>query len=388
MLNRADLEEREYLQLSRVAFKSRDSRGRRTEEPADPLRTCFQRDRDRILHAKAFRRLQHKTQVFTASEGDHYRTRLPHTLEVSQLARSASIALGLNADLAEAVALAHDLGHPPFGHVGERALHARMASSGGFRHNAQGLRIVDDLEQSYAGLHGLNLSLETRLCLLKHRMPPGFPRSPDLPESTTPYLEGQIVDLCDRIGYVCHDFEDALRSGLVSWDAFRDLEMPSRAIAHVLDRYPALAGEESPDRSSVLRRQIAGAMLSMLLRDLVLATDRFIEDSPSLRDPEAVRALPSVARQGDEMRHALAELLRALRTRFYRHERVLETMHARARDLEGLFDLLCEERERMPPRFFARVSEHGLERTVCDYVSGMTDRYAMDCVASWATGGA
>ena len=314
MLNRVDLEERESRLLSRLAVKARDSQGRRVREEADPLRTCFQRDRDRILHSKAFRRLQHKTQVFTASEGDHYRTRLPHTLEVSQLARSSAISLGLNADLAEGVALAHDVGHPPYGHVGERRLHAKMIEFGGFRHNAQGLRIVDELEQNYSGRLGLNLCRETRLCLLKSRIPEGFPKSDDLPDKTTPYVEGQIVDLCDRIAYVCHDFEDALRSQLVPWTVFEQLTLPQEATENVFRRYPDLQLEPPPDRSKLLRSQVTSAMISLLVRDLVLATDRFIESSPSLRTPEDARASRNpVARQGEDKRNALAELLRALR---------------------------------------------------------------------------
>lgn len=388
MLNRADLEEREYRQLSRLAMKAGDSAGRRIPEEPDPLRTCFQRDRDRVLHSKAFRRLSHKTQVFASSEGDHYRTRLPHTLEVSQLARSSAISLGLNSDLAESVALAHDLGHPPFGHIGERALHARMIEFGGFRHNAQGLRIVDELELSYAGRHGLNLCRETRLCMLKSRMPDGFPRADDLPVKTTPYLEGQLVDLCDRVAYVCHDFDDALRSGLVPWRAFRDLALPVEALENVLRRYPSLQDEASPDESGLLRRQLASAMVSLLVRDLVLATDAYIEQHPELRSPDDVREhTSSVAQQGEQKRSALAELLRALRTHFYRHERVLETMQARAADLVRLFDHVCKNPTRMTPRFQDRVEEHGLERTACDYVSGMTDRFATECVRAFQLGG-
>ncbi|MCA8971209.1 MAG: dNTP triphosphohydrolase [Planctomycetes bacterium] len=378
MFNRADLEEREYRTLSRLGLKARDSEGRRVFEEPDPLRTCFQRDRDRILHSKAFRRLQHKTQVFAAGAGDHYRTRLPHTLEVSQLARSAATTLGLNPDVAEGVALAHDLGHPPFGHVGERALHARMSEFGGFRHNAQGLRIVDDLEESYADRNGLNLCRETRLCMLKARMPIGFPRATDLPETATPFLEGQIVDLCDRIAYVCHDFDDALHSGLVPWRTFAATELPSVALDSLVQRFPALREEGPPDRSGLIRRQITSAMISMLVRDLVLSTSSYIDEHPSLRSPHDVVDHGHVACQGESMRLALAELLRVLRQHFYRHEAVLSTMHARAADLERLFDALVSKPDMLPSRFRRRVAVHGLERTVCDYVSGMTDPYATE----------
>lgn len=378
MFNRVDLEEREYRTLSRLALKARDSEGRRVHEEADPLRTCFQRDRDRILHSKAFRRLQHKTQVFAAGAGDHYRTRLPHTLEVSQLARSATTSLGLNADLAESVALAHDLGHPPFGHVGERVLHARMAEFGGFRHNAQGLRIVDDLEESYADRNGLNLCRETRLCMLKARMPIGFPRAPDLPEKATPFLEGQLVDLCDRIAYVCHDFDDALHSRLVPWESFATLELPTLAYDALLRRFPSLRDEGSPEESGLIRRQITSAMISLLVRDLVLTTSRFIEEHRELRSPQDVVAFGQVACQGHAMRSALADLLRVLRQDFYRHESVLHTMGTRAADLDLIFDALVRRPEALPRRFARRVEAHGLERTICDYISGMTDPYATE----------
>src|SRR5688572_17825402 len=194
-LRREDQEDRELHALSPWAAHSRSSGGRRLPEPEDPLRTAFQRDRDRVIHSAAFRRLQHKTQVLAAFEGDHFRSRMTHSLEVSQLARSVAGALRLNADLAEAIALAHDLGHPPFGHAGERALDEAMAAHGGFRHNAQGARIVDRLEDRYGHGHGLNLTLATRRSLLKGRVPEGFPLSPDLLPKQPPPLEAHVVDL-------------------------------------------------------------------------------------------------------------------------------------------------------------------------------------------------
>ena len=213
-LRREDHEDRELHWLSPWGTPSRTSGGRRHPEPEDPLRTAFQRDRDRILHATAFRRLQHKTQVMAAFEGDHFRSRMTHSLEVSQMARSVARALRLNDDLAEAIALAHDLGHPPFGHVGEEALDAAMRGHGGFRHNAQGSRIVDYLEDRHAHGHGLNLTLATRRSLLKGRIPDGFPLSADLlPRQPVP-IEAHVVDLCDRIAYLSHDLDDGLRAGL------------------------------------------------------------------------------------------------------------------------------------------------------------------------------
>ncbi len=376
MLNHEDLQERETHTLSRLALRARDSRGRRVPEEADPLRTCYQRDRDRVLHNPAFRRLQQKTQVFHASEGDHFRTRLTHTLEVSQLARSACLSLELNGDVAEAVALAHDLGHPPFGHVGERALHERMREHGGFRHNAQGLRIVDELADAYPNRSGLNLCWETRLCLLKSKVPDGFPIAGDLPRTGVPFLEGQLVDLCDRAAYVSHDVDDAIRAGLVSWTAFAGLALPGRAFEDVLRRYPTLQGEGDPDSSRLLRRQTVSTMLSMLVRDIVLATDAKIDTARSLTCAEDVRRAGSyLACHTQATQTELAELLKVLRESFYRHKAVLARMDAAAAEMSRLFERFVTRPEAMPPRFQARIADAGLERTVCDYVSGMTDRY-------------
>lgn len=376
MWNHEDLEAREAEQLHRLGLRARDSRGRRVPESADPLRTCFQRDRDRILHSSSFRRLQHKTQVFPAATGDHYRTRLTHTLEVSQMARSACLALGLNSDLAETVALAHDLGHPPFGHVGERALHRRMREHGGFRHNAQGLRIVDCLEASYAGRTGLNLCWETRVSLLKSKIPPDFPIANDLPRTTTPYLEGQVVDLCDRIAYVSHDMDDAIRSGLVAWEAFADLELPARSLATILRRYPQLADGGSPDSSRLLRVQTVSAMISILVQDIVHATDERMERARDLRSPEAVREQRAqIAAHSRECRLELTRLVDVLRERFWQHPDVLYATGEATERMSRLFEHILQDPDLLPGRFRQRIDGDGLERTVCDYVSGMTDRY-------------
>ena len=236
-LRREDHEDREHRELHRWATRSTDSGGRRFEEPPDPMRTAFQRDRDRVIHCTAFRRLQHKTQVLAAFEGDHYRSRMTHSLEVSQMARSAAMALNLNPDLAEAVALAHDLGHPPFGHAGEEALHELMADHGGFRHNAQGARIVDYLEDRHGDGHGLNLVFAIRRSLLKSPAPAGYPISPDLITSAPAPLEAHVVDRCDRIAYLCHDLDDGLRAGVFSNTDAESLELWSRAEAAAVHRF-------------------------------------------------------------------------------------------------------------------------------------------------------
>ena len=234
-LRREDQEDRELRGLNPFATASRNAGGRRLGETEDPLRTVFQRDRDRVLHCSAFRRLQHKTQVMAAFEGDHFRSRMTHSLEVSQMARSVARALRLNEDLAEVIALAHDLGHPPFGHVGEEALHEAMADHGGFRHNAQGARIVDRLASRYGHGYGLNLTFAVRRSLLKGRVPDGFPLSDDLraglaatPREPLP-IEAHLVDLCDKIAYLSHDLDDGLRAGIFTEDEAGELRLWARA---------------------------------------------------------------------------------------------------------------------------------------------------------------
>lgn len=352
---REDLEDRELRQLSPFAAHSRDAGGRRLGETEDPLRTVFQRDRDRIIHATAFRRLQHKTQVLAAFEGDHFRSRLTHSLEVSQMARSVVIALQLNPDLAEAVALAHDLGHPPFGHVGEEALDELMHDHGGFRHNAQGSRIVDVLEDRYGHGCGLNLTLLTRRSLLKGRIPDGFPLATDLLPKQPPPLEAHIVDLCDKVAYLTHDVDDGLRAGLFGEADLEPL------------RLWRLARESA---ASATRQRIVSEMASLLIHDLVTATEAV------LRDCQPGALLPRIAHSG-EMTVAAAELLEFLRSRFYRSPRVLHVMEDGAARIRRLFQRLVADPSQLPEPQQKRIPRDGLHRAVCDYVAGMTDRFLL-----------
>jgi dGTPase len=315
----------------------------------------FQRDRDRVIHSTAFRRLQGKTQVVAAFEGDHYRSRLTHSLEVSQIARSVATALRLNADLCEAVALAHDLGHPPFGHVGEEALHELMHSHGGFRHNAQGARIVDYLEDRYGHGHGLNLSLPTRRSLLKGRVPDGFPLAQDLLPKQPPPLEAHVVDHCDRIAYLAHDLDDGLRAGLFAIDEARGLRLWQTA--------EEVAG-------SRLQHRVVSEITAVLIHDLVEATDAALQPHQPGGEP------PRIAHSGD-MTVRAAELLEFLRVRFYRSERVLAVMRAGADRIRARFAALLARPDDLPPPQRARIARDGRERTVCDYIAGMTDRFLM-----------
>jgi dGTPase len=352
-LRREDLEDRELHWLSPWAATARNAGGRRLPETEDPLRTVFQRDRDRVLHSAAFRRLQGKTQVVAAFEGDHYRSRLTHSLEVAQIARSVCVALRLNADLAEAIALAHDLGHPPFGHAGEQALDEWMQGHGGFRHNAQGARIVDLLEDRYGHGFGLNLTLATRKSLLKGRVPDGFPLAPDLLPKRPPPLEAHVVDLCDRIAYLGHDLDDGLRAGLFTDDEAAALRLWQQA--------RAAAGSDS-------RHRVVSELLSLLIHDLVEATDLALAARQPGAEPPRIAHGPAMTVQSNEV-------LEFLRARFYRSPRVLDVMREGADRIRRCCAQLLAAPAELPAPQRQRIGQDGLHRVVCDYVAGMTDRF-------------
>ncbi len=354
-LRREDQEDRELHALSPWAAHSRSAGDRRLPEPEDALRTAFQRDRDRIMHSAAFRRLQGKTQVLAAFEGDHYRSRLTHSLEVSQIARSVANALRLNSDLCEAVALCHDLGHPPFGHVGEHALDERMREHGGFRHNAQGARVVDRLEDRYGTGHGLNLSLQTRRSLLKGRVPDGFPLAADLLPKQPPPLEAHVVDLCDKIAYLAHDLDDGLRAGLFAVEEAAALRL----------------WQEAEQRAgSRLRHRVVSEITGILTMDLVETTEAALRFRQPPSDPPRIQ-------HSDERTVAAQELLEFLRERFYRNERVLKVMNEGADQIRARFDEMMRDPSALPDTHRLRIDEDGLPRVVCDYIAGMTDRFLM-----------
>jgi dGTPase len=358
-LGREDHEDRELHSLCPWALPSRNAGGRRLPEAEDALRTVFQRDRDRVLHATAFRRLQHKTQVMAAFEGDHYRSRMTHSLEVAQMARGVARALRCNDDLAEVVALAHDLGHPPFGHVGEGALHEAMHAHGGFRHNAQGVRVVDRLEDRYGHGYGLNLTLAVRASLLKGRAPDGFPLSADLTPRPPVPLEAHLVDLCDKIAYLSHDLDDGLRAGLFSEQEAAGLRLWRRA--------RDAAGTDN-------RQRIVSEVTSLLIHDLVQSVDAAIANARS------GGPMPAVRHSGDTAVCA-NELLEFLRERFYRSPHVLAVMNDGAARIRRLFGELLADPQRLPAGARARVDEDGLERSICDHIAGMTDRYLIKATA-------
>jgi dGTPase len=362
-----------------AALESR-SRGRRhAEKPAD-YRGEFQRDRDRIVHSGAFRRLVYKTQVFINHEGDMYRTRLTHSLEVAQIGRSVALALALSEPLTEAICLAHDLGHTPFGHAGQDVLNDCMREYGGFEHNLQSLRVVDELEERYAGFNGLNLTFETREGILKHCSLANARQLGDLGrrfiERTQPGLEAQIADLADAIAYNNHDVDDGLRSGLVTMEELRAVASFARQHDAVL----ALHGE-LPGRRMV--HEIIRRMIHEVASDLIEETARRLA-ALAPADIEAVRAQPKPLVGFSEAKDAEHhQLKKFLRTRLYRHERMQATRVGAGKVLQELFDGFMRDITRMPAdhrdaalRLEAASGAAGRARAVADYIAGMTDRYA------------
>ena len=357
------------------------SRGRRFPEPPPRHRTEYQRDRDRIVHSTAFRRLVYKTQVFVNHEGDLYRTRLTHSLEVAQIARSVARALGLNEPLAEAICLAHDLGHTPFGHAGQDALNECMRDLGGFEHNLQSLRVVDELEERYAEFAGLNLTFETREGILKHCSASNARRLGELGarflERRQPSLEAQLANLADAIAYNNHDVDDGIRAGLISLDELRDLAIVRRQYELVAGRYPDLG----PRR---MVHEVVRRMIDYLVNDLISASAASIARTEP-RSVDDVRACSEPLLTFSQEVHAEhLELKRYLRQHLYRHYRVLRMTTKAKRVMRALFDAMLEDVELMPTehqeaarRMEAVDGRAGRARAVADYIAGMTDRYAI-----------
>ncbi len=367
--------------LAPYAAHDRGSRGRRHAEPAPPYRGEFQRDRDRIVHCSAFRRLEYKTQVFVNHEGDMFRTRLTHSIEVAQIARSIARILALNEDLTEAVALAHDLGHTPFGHAGQDALNACMKPFGGFEHNLQSLRVVDELEDRYADFPGLNLTYEAREGILKHCSQRDARQLGEVGrrflEGTQPGLEAQLVNVADEIAYNNHDVDDALRAGLVSIEELCTVRLFGEQHAEVSARYPKL-------RRPPLIHEIIRRMINRQAIDLV-ETSRARLAAAAPDDIEAVRAQarPLIG-FSDEMRELNLQLKRFLRRNVYQHHRVYRMSSKSQRILRRLFEALMDDPKLLPPNHQqssrtaeADHGEAGRARVVADYVAGMTDRYAI-----------
>ncbi|HEY1860493.1 MAG TPA: deoxyguanosinetriphosphate triphosphohydrolase [Gemmataceae bacterium] len=363
--------DREEEVLASYAMRTRQSRGRRHPEEAHPFRTLFQRDRDRIVHSNAFRRLMYKTQVLVAQTNDHHRTRLTHTLEVAQISRTIARQLGLNEDLTEAAALAHDLGHPPFGHAGEATLDKCMRDHGGFEHNRHGLRIVEHLEYRYADFPGLNLSWEVLESLAQHSKRKDAPEVAAFLGVGRPLLEAQVVDAADSLAYDTHDVEDALGAGLIVPDDLRDVEFWQRAVERVRRKHAVLGPEQFVP--TVVR-----ALINWQVTDLLDHTRERLHQR-RIRTITDVRAAPeSLVGPGPEVKALKAALERFLHERVYCHYRVLRMANKGQRLLHELFDEFCRAPELLPERYSRRIQSGNLQRVVCDYLAGMTDRYAQD----------
>ncbi|MBC3930911.1 deoxyguanosinetriphosphate triphosphohydrolase [Undibacterium sp. CY22W] len=361
--------------LASYAAQSASSRGRLFIEPGSDTRSQFQRDRDRIIHCSAFRRLEYKTQVFVNHEGDLFRTRLTHSLEVAQIGRSIARNLRLNEDLVEAIALAHDLGHTPFGHAGQDALNSCMQDYGGFEHNLQSLRIVDALEERYAAFNGLNLCFETREGILKHCSLTNAQQLGDLGlrfiEKTQPSLEAQLTNLADEIAYNNHDIDDGIRSNLLSEQQMMQVSLYAQHRQIVETMYPGIQGRRAI--SETIRR-----MINTLITDLISTSQaRILDVMPKTIDD--VRAAPKLIAFSDVVHVQASELKHFLFQHLYRHYQVNRMTSKARRVVRELFDALMQEPGLLPPDYQIQRKDdmQAQARKIADYIAGMTDRYAM-----------
>ena len=367
---RIELENLEKRNLASFALKSGESRGRFYDEPKHPYRTEFQRDRDRIVHSTAFRRLQYKTQVFVNHEGDHYRTRLTHTMEAAIIARSIARALRVNEDLTEAIALAHDLGHTPFGHSGEEALNELLKKSGGFEHNRQCLRVVDYLERRYPGFPGLNLTYELREGLLKHKTDYDHPDIPDdLKIAPGSSVECQVVNFADEIAYNCHDVDDGLSSGVLNLDQLNDSELCKKILQTLKKEYPEI-------EISVLRRILVRNLINVLVTDLVNTSKNRLKkyhnlSAMKLREMNiaALSFSPEIITLNDELKNLLGENL-------YHHPRMVQNAQRAKEIIKYLFEKYLSDPDLIPAHFKSRIKQEPVNIIAADYIAGMTDRFA------------
>ncbi|MBI4432616.1 MAG: deoxyguanosinetriphosphate triphosphohydrolase [Candidatus Omnitrophica bacterium] len=370
-IDRIAMEGEEKRSLAPYATLSWQSRGRVYPESEHAYRTAFQRDRDRIVHSTAFRRLEYKTQVFVNHEGDYYRTRLTHSLEASQISRSIAKALGLNSDLVETITLAHDLGHPPFGHAGEDELRQLMKDNGGFDHNLQSLRIVDYLEERYLDFRGLNLTYESRVGLFKH---------PELVKEAqargmgkfepfkSPSLESQVVDLADEIAYDNHDIDDGLTSGLLS-----EADLDKLALWKSVRKRLKLGASVKPE---VRRYQVIRALINLEVTDLLRQSEKNIRKAGVKTAHQATQIDRFLISFGPEVKADRDQLRDFLKEKLYRHYRVVRMTDKARRFIRAIFQVYLERPEQLPPGSQQRLKKEGVHRVICDYIAGMTDRYA------------
>ena len=367
------LESVERPDLAGYAAKSSASLGRRYREEFRDQRPAFERDRDRIIHSAAFRRLEYKTQVFVNHEGDYYRTRFTHSLEVAQIGRAVARRLRLNEELTEALALAHDLGHTPFGHTGEEVLNRLMKDHGGFEHNRQSLRVVDELEERYAGFNGLNLSFEVREGLIKHASPYDTPSGQidEFLPGVVPVIEAQLINYADEIAYNNHDIDDGLKSGYISYDQLAGVQLWQEVHAESGADFPTL----TPER---LKYQTISALIGIFIDDLTTETSRRIAACGIESVDDLRRVNTMVTGFSDELTRKNRELKLFLLENLYHHYKV-ERMRVKAeRYLANLFQTYSAYPTLLPVKYLKKMELFGRERVICDYIAGMTDRFALD----------
>ncbi|RME08678.1 MAG: deoxyguanosinetriphosphate triphosphohydrolase [Anaerolineae bacterium] len=368
--SRQQLENLEDQRLAPYGMRSKNSRGRAYPEKEPLYRTAFQRDRDRILHTTAFRRLEYKTQVFINSEGDYYRTRLTHTLEVTQIGRSIARALGANEDLVEAICLAHDLGHSPFGHSGEEVLNRLMSDHGGFDHNRQSLRIVTELENRYPDFPGLNLTWETREGMVKHETEYDISDAADYNPELRGHLEAQIANIADELAYTAHDLDDGLRSGMITPAMLEGITLWEILMESVGGR-----GRELDD---LTRHRVIRKLIGIEVTDMVNTTDQNLRASGAQSVEDIQKLDYNVASFSEDMRRRNRELKDFLYANLYRHPRVLRMQAKAERVITELFQAYVREPAILPHHIQKQIDRFGLERTICDYIAGMTDRFAIE----------
>lgn len=368
---RQQLEEFEDRNLAPYAIRSKDSRGRKFPEEEADFRTRYQRDRDRILHTTAFRRLEYKTQVFIIHEGDYYRTRLTHSLEVAAIGRSLARSLGANEDLTETICLAHDLGHPPFGHSGETVLARLMMDHGGFNHNHQSVRIVTELEQRYPDFSGLNLSWEVLEGMIKHETDYDTADASEYDPHLRGHLEAQLANVADELAYTTHDLDDGLRSGLIT-----PSQLDGIAIWEIVNE--SLGRRKSDTLDELSRHQIIRRLIGFEMTDLIHSIDRYLRRSKA-NSPQELQALPyNVVGFSEDMHRRNRELKDFLFEKLYRHYRVVRMQTKAERIISELFKLYVNTPSALPDSVQLSIPVKGLELTVCDYIAGMTDRFAID----------
>lgn len=370
IVGRTSLEERERQFLAPYALQSAETRGRQHPEPESATRTAFQRDRDRIIHTTAFRRLEYKTQVFVFFEGDHYRNRLTHTLEVAQLGRSLARGLGCNEPLTEAICLAHDLGHSPFGHAGEHALNDLMCDYGGFNHNTQSYRVVTKLEKRYKAFAGLNLTYESREGMIKHETAYDKSDAKNYEPEKRASVEAQIANLADEMAYNAADLEDGLGAGLFPIEALEDLAIVTQLREQI--------GWQRGKIGQLTRRALVRELIGLTVTDVLSATEQRITEAGLDSAEKVQRYHANIVDYSAELAPKIAELKKFLYNHMYMHHRLVRMQQKAERFLTDLFTAYNAQPTMLPPETFALIGKRSKQRVIADYLAGMTDRYALD----------